>query len=403
MSYREIKACRICGNDNLIEVLDLGMQELTGVFPENLQQEVTSGPLKLVKCHGNDVCHLLQLQHSYDLDEMYGDNYGYRSGLNQSMVRHLGEKVAKILQRIELRSGDLVIDIGSNDGTTLGFYPRGDWDLAGIDPTAEKFREYYKDYLHLLPDFFSAETFGAAFGDRKARVVTSFSMFYDLEDPLDFAQTVSDILADDGVWVLEQSYMPEMLKQDSYDTVCHEHLEYYGLSQIDWITRQVGLKILDVEFNDVNGGSFSVTLAKENSDHQPDLSCIASILEDERPYRDIAPYLEFAERVEVSRQRLRNNLESIWEAGKTVYGIGASTKGNVILQYCGIDTDLLPRIGEVNSEKYGKFTPGSRIPIVSEDEVLALAPDYLLVLPWHFRRFFEASERFRQTQLIYPL
>ena len=404
MSCKKIQACRVCGNTKLVEVLYLGEQALTGVFPEQVSQKVTVGPLNLVKCHGGgDVCHLLQLQHDYDLEEMYGENYGYRSGLNGSMVRHLQTKVQRILQTAPLASGDLVIDIGSNDGTTLGFYPDGPWDIVGMDPTGKKFSRYYKPHVKLIPDFFSANKLREKMGDRKAKIVTSFSMFYDLPEPLSFAREIAGVLAQDGIWVLEQSYMPEMIVQTSYDTVCHEHLEYYGLAQIAWIADRAGLMIIDVEFNDINGGSFSVVTALKSSTHQIQTKKINDILASEEKYKTLAPYERFADDVALSKTHLLAQLRDIKQAGKVVSGIGASTKGNVILQYCGITSELLPVIGEVNEEKYGKFTPGSLIPIVSEEEVLSKNPDYVLVLPWHFRHFFESSEHFKSTTLLYPL
>ena len=404
MSYSLINRCRVCGNRNLIEVLDLGTQVLTGVFPSTAQQEVTAGPLKLVKCHGDDdICHLLQLQHSFDLNEMYGENYGYRSGLNGSMVEHLQSKVSQITNKVKLRPGDLVIDIGSNDGTTLGFYPDGEWDLVGIDPTAKKFAEYYQQRVQLIADFFSVARLKEEFGSRKARIVTSFSMFYDLENPMAFALEIAEILSEDGIWMLEQSYMPTMLEENSYDTVCHEHLEYYGLAQIDWIMQQAGLKVLDIEFNEINGGSFSVSVALKNSKYEPDHQKLDAILEGERALQSLTPYRQFSDRVEASKSRLLARLRELKLNRQTIYGIGASTKGNVILQYCGITPDLLPAIGEVNDYKFGKLAPGSLIPIRPEDEILSLNPDYLLVLPWHFREFFENSPRFANTKFLYPL
>ena len=260
---KQVAQCRICGSRHLELVLDLGIQMLTGVFPREAGAKVTEGPLRLVKCTGDGACGLLQLQHSYDLDQMYGANYGYRSGLNPAMVRHLRDKVKRILGRVTLRSDDLVVDIGSNDGTTLRAYPEGPL-LVGVDPTGPKFRDFYPSHAKLLPDFFSAALMARSFPGKKAKVVTSFSMFYDLESPMNFMQEVYELLADDGIWVFEQSYMPLMLERNSFDTVCHEHLEYYGLRQIKWMTDRVGFRIIDVEFNDVNGGSFSVTVEKSS-------------------------------------------------------------------------------------------------------------------------------------------
>lgn len=407
MDYKQIEKCRICGNIDLVEVLDLGEQSLTGVFPKTKSEEITAGPLKLVKCHGegDDICHLVQLQHTYNLDEMYGDNYGYRSGLNASMVRHLKSKVDEILRIVDVKEGDIVIDIGSNDGTTLGHYPENGARLIGIDPTGKKFASYYKDHVELVPDFFSAEKARTIIGDKKAKVVTSFSMFYDLEDPAGFAQDVADILDIDGIWVLEQSYMPEMVKQTSYDTVCHEHLEYYGLRQIQWIADKVGLKLLDVAFNDTNGGSFSVICAPKESSLVPEKNKLDHVLKNEveSGFGELAVYNRFAEDVAQARQNLLTTLQDIKDNGKTVYGLGASTKGNVILQYCGITEDLLPAIGEVNDDKFGCYTPGTELPIIAETDVLASQPDYLLILPWHFKKFFEANDKFKELELIYPL
>jgi NDP-4-keto-2,6-dideoxyhexose 3-C-methyltransferase len=344
------------------------------------------------------------MEHSYDLGEMYGENYGYRSGLNPSMVAHLGAKVERILSLVELIPGDLVIDIGSNDATTLRAYPEMGLTLVGVDPTGLKFRDYYPPHIDLIPDFFSSALVRARFGARKAKVVSSYSMFYDLEAPMDFMRQVHEVLADDGVWVFEQSYMPSMLATNSYDTVCHEHLEFYGLTQIQWMAERVGFRIVDVEFNDVNGGSFSVTVRKA-ADAEAPASSVQKILDDETGARlhTLAPYRAFEDRVRASRTALRAFVRAAREGGKTVGALGASTKGNVLLQYCGFTAAEIVAVGEVNPDKFGCFTPGSWIPIIPEQELLAQKPDYLIVLPWHFRAFFDASAAFRGSTLVYPL
>jgi len=404
--FTQVKHCRICGNSNLERVLDLGDQVLTGVFPRTREEQVGHGPLRLVKCVGDEEesCGLLQLEHSYDLGEMYGDNYGYRSGLNASMVAHLHRKVERISHRIELESGDLVIDIGSNDATTLKAYVQPGLELAGVDPTGSKFREYYPDHIALIPDFFSAEAVRNRFGNRKAKVVTSFSMFYDLPAPMVFMEEIREILADDGIWVFEQSYMPSMLATNSFDTVCHEHLEFYALKQIQWMADRVGFKIEDVEFNDVNGGSFSVTVRKTVG-REPPNSQVAQILNDEAQagLNGLGPFRAFEERAQRARETIREFVEKARSEGKMVAGLGASTKGNVLLQYCGFSADDICAIGEVNEDKFGSFTPGSLIPIVAEASLLESNPDYLLVLPWHFREFFERSPAFANRTLVYPL
>ncbi|RBA24018.1 class I SAM-dependent methyltransferase [Herminiimonas fonticola] len=403
--YKKIEKCRICGNTHLECVLDLNEQMLTGVFPREKNANVTVGPLRLVKCvGGDDVCGLLQMEHSYDLGEMYGENYGYRSGLNASMVTHLHDKVKRILGLVELNKGDLVIDIGSNDSTTLQAYPSSGPVLVGVDPTGVKFHSYYPSHIQLIPDFFSSTLVEARFPGKKAKVVTSFSMFYDLEDPLGFMQQVYGVLADDGVWVFEQSYMPTMLDTNSYDTVCHEHLEFYALRQIKWMADKVGFKIVDVEFNDINGGSFSVTVAKSNGDLTI-VPSVQKILDDERlkGLDTLVPYQEFAERVVKTKRDLLKFIETAHAENKTVAVLGASTKGNVLLQYCGLTTKQVEFVGEVNPEKFGCYTPGTWLPIIPEQELLDKKPDYMIVLPWHFKNFFVANKKFSGMNLVFPL
>lgn len=398
-----IKACRICGNERLEPILDLGEQRMTGTFPRAADPNLTGGPLVLVKCVGDDCCGLVQLDRSYDLAEMYGENYGYRSGLNRSMVEHLQGKVRRITNLGLIRDGDLIVDIGSNDGTTLGFYPADGITLVGIDPTAQKFRQYYSPHINIVPDFFTAQLVKDRFPGRKARVVTSFSMFYDLEDPLAFMREIAGILEDDGIWVFEQSYLPTMLERNSYDTVCHEHIEFYALRQVQWMVERAGLAIRDVELNDVNGGSFSVTVGKATGEPLP--PSVAALLDkEERDGIDsLKVYHDFADRTRRLRDDLRAFISRAHAEGKTVAALGASTKGNVLLQYCDLGPEIITAVGEVNPDKFGCVTPGSWIPIVSQHELLALRPDYLLVLPWHFRDFFVTSPVLAEAALLFPL
>jgi len=390
LAYSAIRRCRICANPNLLPILNLGTQALTGVFLKTREQAVTSGPLELVKCQENNTdkhCGLVQLRHSYNPDELYGDNYGYRSGLNKSMVAHLQNKVSQIEKRIDLTEGDLVLDIGSNDGTLLGAYANKKLILTGIDPTAEKFREYYPSYIELIPEFFSARIIKNRFGNKKAKVITSIAMFYDLESPIEFMQEIREVLGDNGIWILEQSYLPTMLKMNAYDTICHEHLEYYCLKQLKWIADRVGLKIIDAELNNINGGSFSVTVTKSNSSYQDKGSVVDKILSEEKRQAlfQLKPYKEFSQRILKHREELIKFIKNERNKKKKFIGYGASTKGNVILQFCNLTEKEIPFIAEVNKDKFGCFTPGTLIPIISEQEARAMQPDYFLVLPWHFK------------------
>jgi hypothetical protein len=383
-SYRELTACRISGSDHFLPVLNLGRQVLTGVFPKAATDAVTRGPLELVWCPDSG---LLQLAHTYDPAEMYGSNYGYRSGLNQSMVDHLTSKVAYLERLNPLRAGDIVLDVGSNDATTLKAYSAPGIRRIGIDPTGEKFREYYSPETRLVPDFFSAKAY-RSIEAKPARIVTSIAMLYDLDSPVDFARQIAEILAPDGVWHFEQSYMPSMLRMNSYDTICHEHLEYYSLQVVEKMLEQAELQILDVVTNAINGGSFAVSAThRANKSVEPNRAVIDWLLEqeDRMGLGTPKPYREFEERVFRHREDLVRLIRALNADGKKVLGYGASTKGNVTLQFCGFTVEDIAAIADVNPEKFGCVTPGTHIPIVSEAQAKAMKPDYFLVLPWHFK------------------
>ena len=382
--YHEISNCRVSGSKHLVSVLDLGHQSLTGVFPKTASEAITKGPLELVWCPDSG---LLQLRHSYEPSEMYGDNYGYRSGLNQSMINHLGDKVAFLERLISLKSGDIVVDIGSNDATLLKAYKTEGIRRIGIDPTGKKFAQYYPDDIQLVPDFFSASAYHSL-EKSPAKIVTSIAMFYDLENPIEFAKQIESILADDGIWHFEQSYMPSMLRLNSYDTICHEHLEYYSLGVVKTILEKSGLRLVDVFMNAVNGGSFAVTAAKaSNKSIKANQPVIDWLLEQEERMglNTPLPFRHFEERVFRHRDDLKRLIRTLNADGKKVLGYGASTKGNVVLQFCGFTVADIPAIAEVNTEKFGRVTPGTNIPIISEPEARSMQPDYFLVLPWHFK------------------
>ena len=311
MLYEEIKECRICGNKNLVSILNLGDQALTGIFPK-INETVESGPLEMVKCFSknsenpDEACGLVQLRHNYEMEKLYGDNYGYRSGLNQSMINHLGEVVKKIENRIDLVNGDLVIDIASNDGTLLSSYKNHELDLLGIDPTSKKFNKYYPAYIESAPNFFSKNIVKEIRGDKKAKVITSIAMFYDLPHPLFIMQEIESVMDNEGIWITEQSYMPDMISNTSYDTICHEHSEFYALKQFKWMADRANLKIIDIELNKTNGASLALTFAKKNSHFEEATEKIESILKSERD--DGFDGLEIYEIFKKDTEKHRNEL-----------------------------------------------------------------------------------------------
>lgn len=389
--YKEIEECRISKSSNLITVLSLGEQYLTGVFPKSSDDKLTKGPLDVVWCPESG---LLQMKQSYSLDEMYGDNYGYRSGLNASMVQHLTNKIRMLEKMVSLSDKDLVIDIGSNDATSLKAYT-GNHRKIGIDPTGKKFVEYYTDGIDLLPDFFSAEIFRKNFPDEKAKIITSIAMFYDLESPATFVKDIESILDDEGIWHFEQSYMPSMLRTNSYDTICHEHLEFYSFKVVKNLLESLNMRVIDVQMNAINGGSFAVTACKKNASLKSNMPIINWMLkqEDDMGLDTPKPYRDFEERVFRHRKNLMELVEALVADGKKIIGYGASTKGNVLLQFCGLTTKHIPYIAEVNEQKFGSYTPGTHIPIISEKEARAMKPDYFFVLPWHFKHSILDRER----------
>jgi C-methyltransferase C-terminal domain/Putative zinc binding domain/Methyltransferase domain len=382
--YSEIKACRAGGGASLIPVLSLGNQSLTGIFPKDATENVTKGPLDLVWCP--ESC-LLQLRHNYSADEMYGENYGYRSGLNQIMVDHLSEKVQFLEKLAQPGPNDIAVDIGSNDATLLKSYTRPGVRRIGIDPTGKKFKEFYPKDIELVPDFFSFSNY-RKITSKAAKIITSIAMFYDLEDPVQFAKEIKEILSPNGIWHFEQSYMPSMLRTNSYDTICHEHLEYYSLQAIQIILSKVGLKVIDVKMNNINGGSFALTVTHEGSKYYHVNQAVIEWLmeqEDRMGLNTPRPFRDFEERVFRHRKDLVRLIKNLVADGKKILGYGASTKGNVLLQFCSFSAKDLPAIAEVNTEKFGRVTPGTHIPIISEVEARKINPDYFFVLPWHFK------------------
>ena len=400
----KISNCRSCHSHSLKYVSTLGNQYLTGIFPDAINQRVLKGDLGMVIC---DKCSLLQLKNSFDPDAMYGDNYGYLSSLNLHMVKHLKSKSDKLKKISQLEKGDIVIDIGSNDGTSLKNYNK-DFILIGIDPTIKKLKKFYRKDIITISDFFSKNSVDRYLNKKKAKIITTISMFYDLPSPINFAKDVYDCLDDQGIWHLEQSYMPMMIKNTSYDTICHEHLEYYSLKSIKYIFDITGFKIIDLEFNDINGGSFAITVSKKNSKHKENSKIIEWLLkkEDIYKYNSFLTHKNFFQNAEKHKKLFRELLLNLKDMKKKIIGYGASTKGNVILQYCGINSQILDVIVDVNKDKHNKFTPGSKIKIVGESFIKKIKPDYMVVMPWHFKSFIMNKEKSFLNgggKLIFPL
>ncbi len=400
----KISKCRVCSSLSLKTVGSLGNQSYTGIFPSRKNKKVPTGNLSLILCNK---CKLLQLNDSFNMNIMYGPNYGYMSSLNPHMVRHLHLKSKKLKKFSNINKGDLIIDIGSNDGTYLKNF-NSNYILMGVDPTIKKLKKYYRKDITTSPNFFNKKLINNKFKNKKAKIITTISMFYDLSDPIKFAQDIYDVLDDEGIWHLEQSYMPSMIKNISYDTICHEHLQYYSLLSIKYIFDQIGFKIIDLEFNDINGGSFAITLAKKKSTFKEINKLVDWLLNKEEvySYNSIKTLTNFFDQVKNHKVLLKKLLIDLKHKKNKIYGYGASTKGNVILQYCGIKNNILDCIVDANIYKHNKFTPGSKIKIIHEKYSKTKVPDYMLVLPWHFKNFIiKKEEKFLNNggKLIFPL
>lgn len=405
------KTCRVCGSAALTPVINLGEQHLQGSFvkPGKEIPPTRKIPLTLVRCdptRDEGACGMLQMEHSVPPDILYSA-YWYRSGTNNTMRTHLRGIVEDAMQIIDKPSAS-VLDIGCNDGTLLGFYP----DSAakfGVDPS--DVAQEIKGDVTVVQDIFPSEELTVRLDGGKLDVITSIAMFYDLEDPIAFTKGIKDILSPEGIWIFEMSYMPTMLKMTSYDTICHEHLEYYSLAVIEFVLKHADMKIFNVILNDINGGSIRCyathagNFRYKNEQYMENIKALRQQEFDLELDTD-KPYKNFQDRINVHKEELISLLKRLKKEGKKIHIYGASTKGNTILQWCGIDNRLIDVAAERNPDKYGAYTLGTDIPIVSEADSRAMNPDYYLVLPWHFKEEFVEREKETLNKgvgLIFPL
>ena len=401
----QIFKCRLCDAEKLETIVDLKQQSLSGYFPSSAETDVEAFPLILVKCAD---CGLVQLQHSVSQTTLYHENYGYRSGINTTMTNHLASLVKSIEDKLNLKDGDIVIDIASNDGTLLNSYQNKKLTRIGVDPLSENLSEYYELGITKISQFFSEKVLTPFLDGKKAKVITSVAVFYDLERPTDFVNGIRNLLDLDGIWVLEQSDLGSMIESNSFDTICHEHLEYYSLSVINNLLKQNNLRIFDAELNASNGGSHRIYACHGNSNFKTNNRVIDNLLNREYSQKlsEIETYVEFMQKCDGEMRKLCKFIEKEQAKGKTFHVYGASTKGNVLLQYCGLGKNQIEMAADRNPRKWGCYTPGTKIPIQSEETSRNAKPDYLVVLPWHFRQEFIAreDELLKQgTSFIFPL
>jgi len=396
--------CRNCEKNKFLKISNIGYQPISSIFLKN-KKKIKNYSLDLFKCK---ICDLVQLSKIANLKDMYGSEYGYKTSVSKLMINHLKEKFIRLKKLNILKKNSNILDIGSNDSTFLNFFinTSDNLNLYGIDPSASAFIENYNKKIKIIIDFFNQKTVKRYFRNNKTikfSLITSFAMFYDVEDPNTFCKDISNILEKNGLWILEFSYFPLLLKNLTYDQICHEHVVYYTLNTFNKIIKKNNLKIIDFSINEINGGSIEVICAKKNSKHKTKNKKINEILKKEKliTQRD---YDRFNLRVETSKKNLLLFLKN--QKKINVIGYGASTKGNVILNYCGITNKNISYICDANPSKIGKFTPGSHIDIISKERMRKINPKYLLVLIWSFRtEVIKQEKEFinKGGKLVFPL
>lgn len=410
MSNITWKKCRVCANPNFKSIIDLGFQPLSGVFPNTSAPDPILGRLHLVKCDTEknpNACGLVQLEDSADITSMYGATYGYYPSISPMMQSHLEKKTLGLKQLTQLQKGDWVLDIGCNDGTLLNAYQESSQlRRVGIDPSSKKFHHNFQKDINAIFEIFSVDSVKKISKEEKFKIITSIAMFYDIDDPLTFMQGIASLLHNDGVWALELSYLPLLLEQLTYDQICHEHVTYYGLADLQKIMRKVGLKIIDIDFNDLNGGSIYVIAGLQNCSIAVQEEKIKTVLDKEKALEEFAPYERFYNRTVSHREDILEFLNILKLSNKKIYGYGASTKGNIVMNYCGLTSADIIAISDKNPEKYSLTTPGTRIQIIPHAKLREIKPEYVFVNIWHLRREVLADEvelLESGTKFVFPL
>jgi hypothetical protein len=409
--FKNIVQCRICGSEDLTEVISIEEQHLSPMFVKTNKDNHLAGLLvrqTLVLCDkskNSKNCGLLQLKETVKPDLLY-KQYFYRSAVSDTMRKDLREVVDDVTSRVDLSSGDVVLDTGANDCTMLSYFDSS-LSRIGVEPAENIDWGHVDDSIKIVNDYFSWEAVESTLAGRKVKAFTSCAMFYDLDDPNSFVSSVKRCLDKDGIWCIQLSYLPLMLENINFYDICNEHLEYYSLQVLETLMNMNGLKIVDASLNNVNGGSARVFIKHiDNPSQQTDQ--LKLLLEKELDLDLFNPqvYIDFYDKIKDLRDRIKNSMLSEIEKGELVLGLGASTKGNMLLQLFGIDNTMLPYISERNPDKVGLKTLGTDIELISEEKARELKPSCMLVLPWYFKdEIVEREQSYIQAggKLMFPM
>ncbi len=370
--------CRICNQTDMVPVVSLGEQCVTGMFVRPDEPDPVLVPLDLVYCPH---CMFLQLHHTVNSDLMYA-SYWYRSGTNQTMRNHLKGITQDVVKRAKLGAGDIVIDTGCNDGTLLRNYQIEDLVKIGFDPSNAI--DDIKPEQGILPvnTYFTADNAREVLAGRKAKAITSISMFYDLDDPKKFVQDIKQCLGEDGLWIVEMNYTTNMVRDLGYDMIGHEHVAYYTLLSFQKLVEEQGLYVNDVTFNSINGGSIRLFMSR--ADQQTEAVAQTLAAERQQLLHSVQAFADFGERIDQFRINLRTLVKQIRGKGQRIAAYGASTRGNTVMQHCGFTRDDIYAALDRNPMKWGMEISGCRIPIISEAEGRAAPPEYMMILPYYF-------------------
>jgi hypothetical protein len=409
--FTNIQRCRICGCSDLIEVIKIEEQHLSPTFVTSNENnkladlKVTQTLLLCDKSKDENNCGLLQLKETVKPDLLY-KQYFYRSAVSDTMRKDLYDVVKDVTPRVDLNDGDVVVDIGANDCTMLSYF-NSNLRRIGVEPAENINWDHVDDSITIVNDYFSFDALDPTIGEDKVKIFTSCAMFYDLDDPNSFVADIKNCLASDGVWCIQLSYLPLMLENINFYDICNEHLEYYSLHVLNNLMNRNGLKIVDASTNHVNGGSARVFIRHAEYD-QPESENLLQLYSDEIDLDLYNPqtYIDFYDKIKDLRDRIKNSMLSELEKGEFVIGLGASTKGNMLLQLFGIDKEMLPYISERNPDKVGLKTLGTDIELISEEHARSLNPSCMLVLPWYFKD--EIVEREKEYissggKLLFPM
>jgi len=400
----KIKKCRNCKNNKLIKLFSLGKLSFTGKFPKNKNINIKKTELTLVMC---TKCTLVQLDTNYDLKYLYGPDYGYRTGINKTMTDHM-EGVKKILlKKLKLKKGDHILDIASNDGTLLNFFNKN-LIRIGIDPLINKYKKFYQNINYKISDFFSAKKILKKISNNKFKIITALSVFYDINNPNFFFKDINKLLDDEGILLLEHADLMSIIKLKMFDAICQEHLTYYSNKVIIDMAKKNNLRVFDLKINNINGGSTQYFICKKDSHHKTKSKLINSILKKEKKMKlgNKKTFLKFFNQIDFIKSRTIKYLDNIISAKRTIHGYGASTKGNVLLQYFGISRKYIKFVADRNPKKNNHYTPGTKMKIITEARSRKLLPDFYFVLPWHFKKEILKREKKlikKGCKFIFPL